>query len=233
MTALVRLYPRAWRDRYEAEFLALLDDRPPRLLDRLDILLGAVDAHLEPEVDDPSRAADDRRRRSARDLAPAILAFAGGVLWIAAVAAMLAAPVDELGSHAGDVSLVLVLLAHVALAGAALALADRRAGQPLLLRGAAVLLLVGAGLFFAGWPWLALGVYAGFLASMGVGLAILDRGGRSAGVVLTLASLLAFGANTIDAWMLLALPMALAWIGVGVWSIGHRERSDAPEPRHG
>ena len=30
MTGLVRLYPKAWRDRYEDEFVELLEARPPR-----------------------------------------------------------------------------------------------------------------------------------------------------------------------------------------------------------
>ena len=50
LTWLLRLYPRAWRRRYEAEFVALLEHHPtsPRLI--LDIILGAVDAHLWPQV---------------------------------------------------------------------------------------------------------------------------------------------------------------------------------------
>jgi hypothetical protein len=43
---LTRLYPRAWRIRYEAEFTALLEQCLNSPLDVLDILLGAVDAHL-------------------------------------------------------------------------------------------------------------------------------------------------------------------------------------------
>ena len=50
MTRLVALYPRAWRDRYEEEFLALLADRPPDPVGRLDIVRGAVDARLHPQV---------------------------------------------------------------------------------------------------------------------------------------------------------------------------------------
>ncbi len=50
MTALLRLYPRAWRQRYEAEFLAMLEDRPPSLRDRIDILRGAIDARLNLQV---------------------------------------------------------------------------------------------------------------------------------------------------------------------------------------
>jgi hypothetical protein len=43
---LTRLYPRAWRNRYEEEFTALLEQCLNSPLDVLDILLGAVDAHL-------------------------------------------------------------------------------------------------------------------------------------------------------------------------------------------
>jgi hypothetical protein len=50
VTALVRLYPRAWRDRYEAEFLGILEARPPSRRDRLDIVRGALDARLHPEI---------------------------------------------------------------------------------------------------------------------------------------------------------------------------------------
>jgi hypothetical protein len=43
---LVRCYPATWRDRYGAEFEALLEDIPVGPLDVADILLGALDAHL-------------------------------------------------------------------------------------------------------------------------------------------------------------------------------------------
>ncbi len=44
---LVRLYPASWRERYGAEFEALLAECLRTPLDVLDIVLGAVDAHLE------------------------------------------------------------------------------------------------------------------------------------------------------------------------------------------
>jgi hypothetical protein len=50
MSALVRLYPQAWRDRYEVEFQGLLEARPPTARDRLDILRGAIDARLHGEI---------------------------------------------------------------------------------------------------------------------------------------------------------------------------------------
>jgi hypothetical protein len=47
---LVGLYPGPWRRRYADEFLALLEDRPPGALQVMDIVLGAVDAHLFPQA---------------------------------------------------------------------------------------------------------------------------------------------------------------------------------------
>jgi len=49
-TWLLRLYPRAWRDRYEDEFAALLEQCPFWLGDLLDIIVGAIDAHPHPCV---------------------------------------------------------------------------------------------------------------------------------------------------------------------------------------
>lgn len=42
---LVRLYPRAWRERYGPEFMALLEEQPLTLRSVLDIVRGALDAH--------------------------------------------------------------------------------------------------------------------------------------------------------------------------------------------
>jgi hypothetical protein len=41
---LLRLYPRAWRERYEAEMLALLEEHDVTLATHLDLLRGAIDA---------------------------------------------------------------------------------------------------------------------------------------------------------------------------------------------
>lgn len=48
MTRVLRLYPRAWRDRYEAEMADLLAQRTLTWPDRVDLLKGALDAHLHP-----------------------------------------------------------------------------------------------------------------------------------------------------------------------------------------
>ncbi len=51
MRWLLRLYPAAWRERYEEEFCALLDECPSNLSVIVDLLLGALDAHLSPQLD--------------------------------------------------------------------------------------------------------------------------------------------------------------------------------------
>lgn len=48
MKLLIRLYPAAWRARYEDEFLAVLEERPLSPFDAIDIVLGALDARLRP-----------------------------------------------------------------------------------------------------------------------------------------------------------------------------------------
>jgi hypothetical protein len=46
----LRLYPRDWRDRYEAEMLAILEMRQLDARTRLDLVRAAVDAHAHPRT---------------------------------------------------------------------------------------------------------------------------------------------------------------------------------------
>lgn len=48
--ALLRLYPRCWRERYAEEMLAMLEQRPLSLTDGLNLFFGALDAHLHPHL---------------------------------------------------------------------------------------------------------------------------------------------------------------------------------------
>jgi len=63
MKRLLALYPRAWRRRYGAEFAALLDEQgvSPGVL--LDTVLGAIDAHLDPQVADDGETSVRRRMK--------------------------------------------------------------------------------------------------------------------------------------------------------------------------
>ncbi|MCO5178347.1 MAG: ubiquinol-cytochrome c reductase iron-sulfur subunit [Thermomicrobiales bacterium] len=45
---LIKLFPRAWREHYQDEFLALIEDHPIGARDLLDIIVSAVDARVRP-----------------------------------------------------------------------------------------------------------------------------------------------------------------------------------------
>lgn len=46
LTVLLCFYPSPWRQRYEAEFTALLEQSPMTVFMIFDVVLGAIDAHL-------------------------------------------------------------------------------------------------------------------------------------------------------------------------------------------
>ena len=144
MSRLLRLYPRAWRERYGDEFRALLDERPPSLADRLDIVRGALDAHRHPQL-----ATADRDPLA---WAP----FAGTVTLGLTVLVVAASPevTDEYGTYreAGGGMLVFlisfVLLALGYAAGFARLPSRARAGRAAAVVGA------GCALLLALQPWL-------------------------------------------------------------------------------
>ena len=53
MNRFVALYPRAWRARYGDELAAVIDEGSLGIRDRLDIVRGAIDAHLHPAIPSP------------------------------------------------------------------------------------------------------------------------------------------------------------------------------------
>lgn len=99
MSGLLRLYPAAWRERYEEEFLALLEARPPTLGDRFDVVRGAIDARLHPQVGqathDPIKDGDTR---DARRLG--IATVVGAIAWVAAFGVVLMGPIRYDGDGA-------------------------------------------------------------------------------------------------------------------------------------
>jgi hypothetical protein len=50
MNWLLRLYPAPWRERYAEEFGAVLASQPASVGLVLDVLAGAIDAHLHPQI---------------------------------------------------------------------------------------------------------------------------------------------------------------------------------------
>ena len=158
MSRLVGLYPAAWRERYEAEFVEILASRPPGVADRIDIVRGALDAHLHPQVRRPREVQPptpvDGNVRIARRLGFGALAGAG--LWVVAWIVVLLGPVryDGYGAYRDGGAALPFLLGAVAL------LAGGLGGQLVHLPSHARLARFGAGValpFMLLWgiqPWL-------------------------------------------------------------------------------
>jgi hypothetical protein len=123
---ILRLYPMPWRRRYGDEVERLLLDRPPGIRDRLDLLGGALDAHLHPWW---------------APAWPIVAAGIGGIAWTFAGAIALGqpAPPDWPGYLAETlpVFLAAVPLLMLAALGASTRLGDRdpavvRYGRPIV-----------------------------------------------------------------------------------------------------
>ena len=207
MNRLLELYPRPWRDRYGTEFLGILEARPPTIRDRFDIVRGALDARIHPQLV-PGSNEPGRRRIDAG----VVLALIGGVLWAAGGVGYATAAVDpELGYKdtwwffAG------------ALGGAALGaivafrFAQRVGGGQRGYVIPAVVMALGAIAMALPWPILALGYYATLIGTMLFGAVAAGRVGRTA-YALIVAALVGLGFNTETASALLLVPIGGAWI---------------------
>jgi hypothetical protein len=223
MTILIRLYPRDWRDRYEREFLDVLESRPPSRGDRLDIVRGAIDARLNPAVPGaPFR--EPIAMRPAR--IAGVSAFVGGIAYLAWTGLILlefrgwnqAAPEHAtLGIALAGVSALALAAAHAALALAGTG-TIRRFG-PVAASVAAVCFAVAA--FVGG----ALVPYA-FVASIILAAAVAGRSIPTglavlwvATTLLAMTAMLGFGAGGgEDLSLMLALPpLGVAWVLIGAF----------------
>jgi hypothetical protein len=231
MTALLRLYPRSWRDRYEEEFLGLLEVRPPTMRDRVDIVRGALDAQLD-------NGAPDRWARPV--WVAAVSAIVAGSLWIAwlllsmhAFHAVEEDPVMGVGRLVSMFAGLAALAGHVSLGFASM---DRMRGWG----GAA------AGIAAVGFLISAFGGGAAALLALGgsIGLATAVAG-RTVPMILAVAWMAAvvgvfaaFAALVRTQWtdpsvLNQGLPFGIVWILIGV-TVAVRGipplRVDAPRP---
>ncbi len=213
MSRLVRLYPSAWRERYGAEFVALLDERPPNALDRLDIVRGAIDARIHPQVlDDPTEPATGPAGLRRAGAVGAI----GGLLWALAGLSFYGAPyVDDLGYKDGG-SVVLLAVSAAALTGLAAALVvHRMADRSVVLWGAAAAILLGAIGLAMPWPILVVGFFGIVIGTLVFGVIGASRLGP-AYLAVGVGALLALGFNTEDGRALWLIPLGAAWVVAGV-----------------
>jgi hypothetical protein len=210
---LLGLYPRSWRERYEDEFLLVLGSRAASRSDRLDIVRGALDAHLHPL--NPS-------------VVPGAAALLGGGLWIAAAGPILALPAapDWPGYLLETLPLasLAVVLLTVALIGVWLRIDGRadRVGRRL----GGIGLIVGL-VGHAAWIALLLGAIAGI--AYGAPLAAASTAAGFGTILIGLALVRArdwpIAGLLVVTPVLLVIPTAIApspvvWIVFGaVWSL--------------
>ena len=212
MSRIVRLYPAAWRERYETEFLSLLDERPPTLLDRLDIIRGAIDARVHPQVapgaGEPESGAAGMRRAGAT-------AVLGGVFWALAGLAFYGAPyIDDLGYKDSGAVVLLGAAAAASTGLGAVMMLRRMARRSIPLWGSAAAILLGAIGLALPWPILLIGYFGIVIGTLVFGLVGAARLG-SAYVLVGVGGLLALGFNIEDGRALMLLPLGAAWIVAG------------------
>lgn len=209
---LIRLYPRAWRVRYGMEMEALLESSPPDRRARLDLVRGAIDAHLTLPDDTPGKVGIGA-------------ALIGGAAWtIAAVASLGApAPPDWPGYLAetlplGVVGALAILLAAVAAARPAWS------ANALPLESALVAVVVGHGLWAValGAAWLggpygaitAIATALAALATVWLGIALMRVGLHPVGEAVAVAGAVMLIPSP-SAWLV----SGTLWTGVGLWRV--------------
>jgi len=109
---LLRLYPRAWRQRYGAEVGRMLDDSQAGLREAPDLLAGALDAHLHPGPLGIGTSTSKVQRRAGG------LAVLAGLLWLSRVVILFVGPpfdttgfVDRWQLRPGGIGAVLMVVA--------------------------------------------------------------------------------------------------------------------------
>jgi hypothetical protein len=216
MTRLVRLYPAAWRERYEVELKALLDERPPDVLDRLDIIRGAIDARLHPQGrhDPPEPAESLGGLRLAGSVATI-----GGVLWALASIGFYGAPyINDLGyKDSGSVALVGATAAAVT-GLAAVMIIRLMADRSVVLWGSAAAIALGAIGLALPWPIVLVGFFGAVIGTLLFGLIGTSRLGP-AYLLVGVGALLALGFNTEDGRALWLIPLGAAWVIVGTMMV--------------
>ena len=225
MSRLIALYPAAWRARYEAELVDLLEERPLSFRDAVDLIRGAVDARLHPQLVDGG-GADMEMAPEGR--VSGVAAISGGLVWLvlSVVVGLMA-----MGRSETDVTglfLIAVVFMMIGLIGPLPAARRRQVRRGLAAAG----ILLGLGLLL---PWELKGPPAVSLVALSAaGLLTLAtlRAGVPAGVrwvVLGLAFVIPFaimfmGAmglfdpGPVNQWIqgVVLAPYGIAWLLLGI-----------------
>jgi hypothetical protein len=222
---LIALYPAPWRRRYGDEIAAVIEDGGLRLRDRVDLVRGAVDAHLHPPV--PSRV-------------PVIAGLSAGALATAHAVALVSqpAPLDWPGYLLDALPLAMVGVGVIlpALVGLWLRLGDGdgafgRLGIVIGLAGhAAWFVAIAAALARVEYgPLTAVAATVAMVGTALLGMALAGSGAAVLGGLLVVAALAGVAPPALG-WPI----FAAAWTAVGFrLLLDYRRRVDGPAgPAH-
>lgn len=217
---LLRAYPRWWRERYGDEMRALLEARPPDPRARIDLVRGALDAHLRGAAPDPGGVV--------------VVALIAGGAWTIAGVASVGGPTPPDWPGYLDSTLPIALLGAVAAMVASLRVARLAwASNGLALEVAVVATVVGH-LAWVGALAVAVldGPYGAVTAIAQTMAAIATTG---LGLVLMRARAHPVGEAVVVAGAMLLLPTPAAWLvtgvswtGIGLWQAAESRSGDTP-----
>lgn len=204
MSRLLNLYPPAWRERYRAEVEELLAIHPPALAERLDLVKGAIDAWIHPQVRRPSGGLvpDGPEWRVAR-----VMAVVGGVLF--AVSGLIVASSREITSEGyqdNGAGIPLLIVGMFLTGVAALAIADEGRSRRI-----AAVMVGGALVTILPWPIMIVGFFGYAGAAIALGAATLSRG-QTFGLVPLAIGFILPSFNTETDWALVAVPVGILWV---------------------
>lgn len=218
--ALLRLYPSAWRERYEPEMLAMLEQLRLGPRGRFDLARGAIDAHLH-----------------APTPMPAIAALLAGGLWTFAGVGIVAQPTppDWPGYLVEALPLAILAVASSGLATVGCwAVRSDDSGRPgtlavLLAIAGHLLWVIALGSALVGFGYGPQTAVAQDLAAVGslvVGIGLVRAGeGRLGGLLAVGAALMVFS------WPIAWLAFGLAWTLVGALLLGRFDAGRTPPSR--
>jgi hypothetical protein len=218
-TRIVALYPRAWRARYGEELDVLLEAGSLGLRDRIDLLRGALDAHLHPARPSPL---------------PVVAALTASALATAHAIVLAAQPVPLDWPGYLEEALPLVILAVVALlpaiVGLWLKLGDAdgplgRLGLVVAVGGHVAWLgaLLAAAMRVDYGPLTAVAATVAMAGTAALGIALAGHARMTLGALLSGAALAGVAPPSLG-WPL----FAAAWTGVAATLVVQFVRSDAP-----
>lgn len=210
MSALLKLYPPAWQARYGDEMASLLEERPLRTRDRVDLVRGALDAWLHP---------------ASPSLVPIGAALLGGGLWTVLSVGVLGQPVQpDWPGYLLDVVPLAAVAAACFLVGGLACLLRAEEGRIRSVWIAGAMLIVG----HLTWVVLLLGALAGLVSGPALGAAqtIAIVGTIATGFVLIRDRIEPIGLLLLAGPIALLIPSTVAWpafgaawtgVGIALW----------------